>query len=206
MNIQTGRMEEGSYRSLANFFVRNFNKGAKNKFKGFFKQVKEDYQNAKNQTERDNIKRTLIEIGALQVLVGIGFLISAMADDEDNKDIYALQLTAYETDRLIKEMTSAYTGTIPEFFAAVKSPVIGMDFLKDVFSVHKFFDGESIEQGKYRGLTKNQKHTLKVVPGLKNVHDMWDADNIRTTRSVYQLYNQDAVEVTNPIYWLLNSE
>lgn len=200
INFQTGQEEQGSYRSFANFISRNFGNAYSKGFRNFLKDAKEDWANA-NEIERNNMKRVFIELGFLQGIVAVGWLIGAMADDEDKKDLYSLQLTNYLYFRLMNESTSSQTGIGGEFYSLIKSPIVGADTVKSIFSVSEYFNTEEIKTGRYAGMEKWQKQLMATIPGYKSALDI---ANPKDAYDSYKHFNE-GVDTYNPAMWALNS-
>lgn len=200
INFQVGQEEQGSYRSFGNFVARNFGNAYSKGFRNFLKDIKEDWMNA-DQIERNNIKRVMIEFGILQGIVGVCWLLGAMAEDDDNKDLYSLQLTNYLYYRLANESTSAQVGIVGEFYNLVQSPIVGADTLKSIFSTAEYFNTDEIKTGRYAGMQKWQKQLMATVPGYKSAIDLADPKGAYDS---YRHFN-NSVETYNPVMWLLNS-
>lgn len=200
INFQTGQEEQGSYRSFANFISRNFGNAYSKGFRNFLKDVKEDWNSATD-IERNNMKRVFIELGFLQGIIAVGWLLGAMADDDENKDLYALQLTNYLYYRLMNETTSAQTGIGGEFYNLVQSPIVGADTVKSIFSVSEYFNTDEIKTGRYAGMEKWQKQLMATIPGYKSAIDI---GNPKDAYDSYKHFNP-GVETYNPVMWMLNS-
>lgn len=200
LNIQTGQEEEGSYRTLGNFFQRNITGLYNNGFRSFLRDAKEDWDNASD-LERNNMKRVIFELSFLQGMVAIGWVIAQMAADDDNKDLYALQLTNYLYFRLMNESTSSQVAIGGQFYDMIKSPIVGADTVKSIFSISNYYDTDKINTGRYAGMYKWQKQLMSVVPGYKSAIDI---ANPKDAYDSYKHFNQD-VEVYNPALWALSS-
>lgn len=200
LNIQTGQEEEGSYRTLGNFFQRNITGLYNNGFRSFLRDVKEDWDNASD-LEKSNIKRVVFELSFLQGMVAIGWVIAQMAADDDNKDLYALQLTNYLYFRLMNESTSAQVAIGSQFYDMIKSPIVGADTVKNIFSISSYYDTDKIKSGRYAGMYKFQKQLMSVVPGYKSAIDI---ANPKDAYESYKHFNPD-VDVYNPALWALES-
>lgn len=200
-NFQTGQEEQGSYRSFANFITNNLSGLYKDGFKDFIKNSKEQWENA-DEIERSNMKRVMIELAFLQGIVGIGWLLGAIAEDDDNKDLYALQLTNYLYYRLMNETTSSQVAIGGQFYDLVKSPIVGADTVKSIFSVANYFDTDTIESGRYAGMEKWQKQLMSTIPGYKSAIDI---GNPKDAYDSYKHFNPDT-EIYNPIWWLLETK
>lgn len=199
-NLQSGNEEEGSYRSAGGFIsqvaTNLYGKG----FSTFLKDIKEQWKDA-SEVERNNIKRVLIEVSFLQALVAVGWVIAQMADDEDNKDLYALQLTNYLYARLMNESTSSQLSIGSEFYSIVKNPIVGADTVSNIFAISNYFDTNKIEGGRYSGMYKFQKQFMSVAPGYQSLINM---QNPRDAYSTYTHFNK-SVDTYNPVLWLLKT-
>lgn len=201
INFQTGQEEQGSYRSLANFLGNNLSGLYKGGFKDFLKNAKEDWNNA-DDIQKANMKRVMIEFAFLQGIVGIGWMLGQMADDDKNKDLYALQLTNYLYFRLMNETTSSQVGIGGQFYDLVKSPIVGADTVKSIFSITEYYNTDEIKTGRYAGMEKWQKQLMSVVPGYKSAIDIAEPKDAYNS---YRHFNPD-VETYNPIWWILESQ
>lgn len=201
INLQTGQDEQGSYRSFGNFISRNFGNLYNKGFSNFLKDIKQDWIES-DEIERKNLRRVMIELGILQGIIAVGWLLGAMADDDENKDLYSLQLTNYLYYRLMNENTSAQVGVMGEFYSLIKSPIVGADTVKSIFSVANYFDTDEIKTGRYAGMYKFQKQLMNTIPGYKSSIDLADPKGAYDS---YKHFN-DGVETYNPVMWVLNSE
>ena len=200
LNFQTGQKEQGSYRTLADFLSKNMAQLYSGGFKDFIKNSKAEWEKA-DEIERANMKRVMTELAFLQGIVGIGWLIGAMADDDENKDLYALQLTNYLYFRLMNETTSSQTAIGQQFYEMIKSPIVGAETVKSIFSVANYFDTDEIKSGRYAGKYKFQKQLMNVLPGYKSALDVI---NPRDAYNSYRHFNT-SVETYNPIMYLLEA-
>ena len=199
-NLQSGIEEEGSYRSAGSFLSDAVTNLSGKGFGNFLKDIKEQWVNASD-IERSNIRRVLIEISLLQAVVAVGWMIAQAADDDDNKDLYALQLTNYLYARLMNESTSAQLAIGSEFYGIVESPIVGADTVSNIFALSNYYDTTKIEGGRYSGMYKFQKQFMSVVPGYKSMVDM---QNPKDAYSSYIHFNK-SVDTYNPVLWLLKT-
>jgi hypothetical protein len=200
LNFQTGQQEQGSYRTLANFVAQNFSGLYDKGFKGFIKNSKSVWENA-DDIERQNMKRVMVELSFLQAMVGIGFLLASMAGDDDNKDLYSLQLTNYLYFRLMNETTSSQVAIGQQFYELVQSPIVGADTVKNIMSISKYYDTDEVTSGRYAGMYQFQKQLMNVLPGYKSALDVL---NPKEAYDSYKHFNT-SVETYNPIWWLLET-
>lgn len=212
LNIDTGLVEEGSYRTLyrlmADFFNldENGDRNMKQKIQKLIGSIKppqrsdfnsqKEYENAMLDYELDkrNMRRIGKELAAMGILVTLGALIFAAATDPDNEDIYALQMSSYLMTRLLNESATAFTPSIlTDLSDVIESPIVTYDTAKEFAQFYKLFDGEEISRGKYKGLSVRQRWITKNVLGFKGIYDVWDADNIRESEKTYRLYNEENI-------------
>lgn len=207
LNIDTGLIEEGSYRTLSRLMADFFNtKGnMKEKIEALKKSLKPPAPGASNEEWLDyelnvrNLRRVGKELAAMGILVALGSLVFAAASDPDNEDIYALQMTSYLTTRLLMESKSAFTPALLEDVAGViESPITVYDNGRQFTKIYQLFDGDEVKHGKYRGLTVRERWLTKNVIGVKGVYDTYSAENIRQTESVYRKYNSEGL-ITNAL-------
>jgi len=199
-NLQSGNEEEGSYRSAGGFISDAMTNLSGKGFSTFIKDIKEQWVNA-SEVERNNIRRVLIEVSLLQAVVAVGWMIAQAADDDKNKDLYALQLTNYMYARLMNESTSAQLSIGSEFYSIVQNPIVGADTVSNIFAISNYYDTTKIEGGRYSGMYKFQKQFMSVVPGYKSLVDMKDP---KSAYDSYTYFNK-SVDTYNPVLWLLKT-
>lgn len=213
-NVETGQLEEGSYITLKNlmydFFGElggkgdktwNFIKAFKSAYKGRGRGLKNlglDVNEETSELERDliarNMKRVGVEFAFMTGIVLMLAALNAMADDDENKDIYALQLTNYFMWRLANETSSTQLGLFNETANIVKEPVVAYQQIIDMFKIGQIFDTDTIKRGTYRGHTGTYKYFFKNTVGLKGLHDLM---NIRNTKNTYDYYNRGNINFTS---------
>ena len=212
LNIDSGLLEEGSYRTLGrlmgDFFNVNENGDREMKKKvqkliGATKppnrsdfETEKAYNDAMLEYELDirNMRRIGKEIASMGILVTLGSLIFAAASDPDNEDIYALQMSSYLMTRLLNESGTAFTPSIlTDLSDVVESPIVTYDTAKQFVQSYQLFDGDEITRGKYKGLSVRQRWITKNVLGFKGVYDVWSADNVRESEKTYRLYNEENI-------------
>jgi hypothetical protein len=202
LNLQTGQMEEGTYYSLYNFFVENFNNGLKKGgMKSALGELKDQYLNG-DEVQRENLRRIMVDFSFLTVLFLITLGVGHWADDEE--DMWAAQFTAYMLERVTTETSSTQLGVFGEFYQSVKEPLVGVQKLDNLFGVMSAFDTEVETRGRYAGLTKQQIYFLKNVTGAKPTFDIWNAGNLKSLRDTYDYYNKD--ESLIPIAYVLDED
>lgn len=204
-NFQTGQEEEGSYISIANQIIRSVNSGVtKEGFKGALKELKNLYKNG-NETDRQNIKRVMIEMGFLTALYLITMLMANYVDDDDElKENRLAQMTTYLFERTLNETSSSQIGVLGEFWNSAESPVVGLTKIQNAAKVWDVFDTDVVKRGRYKGLTKQETYFVKNFVGAKSFYDLYSAKNLATQRASYNFFNQQ--EAFIPISYFINEE
>lgn len=191
-NSQTGQVEEGSYITLARksrMVVDAFIDGIKKKnMKGFYDALRDTWTNM-DRTERLNLQRIAKDQAYLTTIYGMILMLSTMADDDENKDLYALQATAYLMDRVFNETKSAQSGVMGELSDSASSPIVGYDNLLNTMQIWKVFDGKEITRGNYRGMTGSQKYFIDNVPGFKHAFVISSGETLYNQRNSYNYFN-----------------
>ena len=202
LNLQTGQVEEGTYFSVYNFFVENFNQGLKKGgMKSALSELKEQYMIG-DEVQRENIRRVLVDFAFLTVLFLITIGVGHWADDEE--DMWAAQFSAYMLERVTTETSSTQLGLFGEFYSSVKEPMVGIQKLDNLFSVANAFDTDVQTSGRFAGMTKQQIYFLKNVVGAKPTYDIWNAGNLKSLRETYDYFNKD--EALIPIAYVIDEE
>ena len=179
----------------------NFIKAFKSAYKGRGRGLKNlglDVNEETSELERDliarNMKRVGVEFAFMTGIVLMLAALNAMADDDENKDIYALQLTNYFMWRLANETSSTQLGLFNETANIVKEPVVAYQQIIDMFKIGQIFDTDTIKRGTYKGHTGTYKYFFKNTVGLKGLHDLM---NIRNTKNTYDYYNRGNINFTS---------
>lgn len=203
LNIDTGLVEEGSYRTLTGLMADFFNTkgGMSAKIDNLKASIQPPDPSASNEEWLEyelkirNLRRVGKEVAAMGILVTLGALIFAAATDPDNEDIYALQMSSYLMTRLLNESGTAFTPSIlTDLSDVIESPIVTYDTAKQMTQAYKLFDGEEISRGKYKGLSVRERWITKNVLGFKGIYDVWSADNIRESEKTYRLYNEENID------------
>lgn len=202
LNLQTGQVEEGTYFSVYNFFVQNFNQGLKKGgMKSALSELKEQYMIG-DDVQRENIRRVIVDFAFLSVLFLITIGVGHWADDEE--DMWAAQFAAYMLERVTTETASTQLGLFGEFYSTVKEPLVGVQKLENLFNITNAFDTDVQTSGRFAGMTKQQVYFLKNIVGAKPTFDIWNAGNLKSLRETYDYFNKD--EALIPIAYLIDKE
>ena len=202
-----GRLHFGFRRSLKSGVISEGTVHGDDKTWNFVKAMKKAYEGSKNARDpelvRRNLKRAGVEFAFLTGIVFILAAVTAMADDDDNKDLYALQLTNYFLWRLANETSSTQLGLFTELSDVIKSPIVGYQQVQDMGNIAMIFDDE-YKSGTYKGHSGAYKYFFKNTVGLKSLHDL---KNIKTTEKNYKFYNRDNITFSSMgIFSLLNDK
>jgi hypothetical protein len=211
LNLNTLQLEEGSYRSVYNYMGAMFKEMQPNNFYKFAKHFKavwndptginesgiseKERKNRMRAAElvRKNMTRVLIESSVLTSIMILSLVLRGFADDDDNEDMFALQMTNYLVYRTINELSSVQGNVGSNIWEAIDSPFVGMNTIKNFFDVAQIFSGEEVKYGSYRGMSERQRWITKMVPGMKQGFDL---ANMNQTYETYKFYNTKNFSLT----------
>ncbi len=198
-NFESGMEEEGSYQSAWNFlggYIREYKDSG---LKGLISNFKTAYEKA-DDTQRGNLIRVGKEMVILNTLVLAVMILKNFADDEDNEDLYPLQLASYLAMRVSSETTSGSLGIGANYTEAIKAPIVGFDTVTNLTNVFELFNSDEITRGKYKGMSERAKYIISTVPGFKQGLDLY---NINQTRKTYENFNSGNLDFTlgNSALW-----
>ena len=199
LNLDTNLQEEGSYLTLWNYMSDIVKEWDVKNMSSFFKSFSNTWDNS-DELERRNMRRIAIEMGALASLMLLSVALRTAADDDDNEDIYSLQMANYLTYRTLNELSSVQFNIGSNVYETIDSPFVGMSIVSNMFSIGEVFDGDEVKHGSYRGMTKRSRYITKMVPGMKQYFDLQD---MHRTYNTYKFYNQKNFNLT-PVYGLWN--
>ena len=126
------------------------------------------------------------------VALGLAYLLKGLADDDDEKDNYALQFLAYMAIRNLNEVSSAGIGLPESYYESIKQPIMAASSLKTYSNIFKIWDiDDEIKHGKYKGMNKYAVNIMKAT-SLKNMY-IFTADGsfVKETRDAYVHFNTD---------------
>ena len=150
--------------------------------------------------EERNVLKNLSITGL--TLLGLLIIASATmkyADDDDEKDNYLAQLTAYMTLRTLNEASSASYGLLDNYYQALQNPVQTLQILKDGSNLLNVGDiGETMQTGRFKGYDKYGATVLKLLP-LKNLQTVSSPYTLETSREGYVHFGKQG-----SIYNILN--
>lgn len=197
-NVYSGVTEEGSWTGFGSFLsgIVSEYKNSKN----FRQALKTEWAKAKaDPTRMESLKRVLMDFGATTTLALIAFLLKNAADDDDEKDNYALQLGAYLGYRLATEVTSQSTGLPLQAYKFAQSPTVGISQVDSILTMSDLASGDIVTRGNFKGLTERERWLFKGLPALK---EYWKITNINGTKQSYEYYNKELEYYTIPGYML----
>ena len=186
-NFITGQREEGHYRTLARYIKDSFGLMEEKNMKNFVKVFKENF-NQLDDFEKRNIKRILTELGVYMFMLGFGIIVAGIADDDDNKDNWALQFASYIYFRTVSEVGSVQAPTgVFGLVDTVQAPFIAINSIKTIMDV-KGFSFDEVNAGAYEGHTKLYKKLVKQtwlrhwydLKGVKQKSDFYRVLNAET--------------------------
>jgi hypothetical protein len=155
-----------------------------------FTKVIESYKkawDAGGEVQRRNMRRNMIEASSLSALMVLALGLRYAAEDDDNEDVFALQMTNYLMFRTINELSSVQLNIVSNFAEAVESPFVGWQTVKTLVDVGELTSTEEVSSGVYKGLTDRERYLIKLVPGAKQIFDLTDMNR---TYDTYKFYNK----------------
>ena len=210
-NAQTNMWEEGSYRSMFNFFggvIREWRQNGHKVMQAF----KTEWDNAGKEENSDltmlrrkNLKRVGMELAFLNTLAVLSFILRGFADDDDNKDNYALQMVNLLLYRTVIETNSASVGIPYSYTSVLDQPMMAWNAMKDLSAISNLFDSSEINTGSWSGYTKQQAYLMKNLPMLKHIKD---AGNPFDKYNTIRFFTEERSTQMNtiPAYWFVNKE
>lgn len=142
---------------------------------------------------RKNMRRVAIDSGVLASLMVLSVALRMAADDDENEDVFSLQLANYLTYRTLNEMSSTQFNIGGNLMEAIEAPFVGMNTVKNLFDVGEVFSGEEVKHGTYRGMSERSRYMTKMVPGMKQYFDL---QNMHQTYDTYKFYNRKNFSLT----------
>jgi len=196
ISFATGDVEEGSYRTLLRVIKESVNKGVSQKsFSASIKNIREAYSGAQTELERTNLRRTLIEFSFLQALFLVSLALGKWADDDKDEGVagWTAQMVAYLAERTASETSSSQFGVSGEIYKTIKEPLVGLNKIENLVKVGNLFDFDTIQTGRFAGLTNSQSYLIKNVVGLKSFYDLANAKNLRSLRDTYDFFDDQEI-------------
>ncbi|MCA9748414.1 MAG: hypothetical protein KC414_04865, partial [Romboutsia sp.] len=188
LNLMSAQMEEGNYITLKNFIGGVYKGMSEKNIKNFIKTWKENY-NKLDDYEKRNIRRTGIELATFFAVIALGAGVAAIADDDDNKDLWAVQAAAYLYFRTANEYISVQppTGTYG-LKDILETPFVAMGTIDNIMN-QKDFSFEEVKSGAYEGHSRLYKKLAK----LTWARHYYQLKNIKQTSDYYRLLQNETL-------------
>lgn len=205
LNMLTGQVEEGTYRTVGKKLKDTVTELFANRkdMEAFKKTFSEIWINS-SPSERTNLKRAMIEVGFISALYTLVLAFTQFADDDEQKDIWATQLSALLMERLVNETKSSQLGIFSELSNTVQEPVVGYKNILQTLDIRSLFSDEEVKRGTYAGLKEWQSYLIKNTVGLKPTYTIWSGENLNTQRRNYRFFND--IEELQPASVFLNRD
>ena len=183
-NFQTGQFEEGHYITFSRYLQKLFDFKNGKTFKNLLTTIKEEY-NTLDDTEQQNIRRVVAELGVYMLFLGFGIIVAALADDDKNKDLWSLQFASYIYFRTTSEIGSVQAPSgVVGLIDVAQSPFIALNSIKNILNVSDY-SLEPIKQGAYKGHSKLYRKVMKLWWG----RHYYKLKNIKKTSDYYRFAN-----------------
>ena len=112
--------------------------------------------------EKQEFYQVLKEWSVAVSLMVATALMASVADDDDNKDVWAIQAAAYIVFRTTSEFSQSHPLTgWKQVQETIQEPFVSMSYLKDVLKEDDFSLKE-IESGRYKGLPRIGRKIMKM--------------------------------------------
>ena len=176
---------EGSYMTVFNFF-NNLKKEVQ-EGKILFATAKENFDKL-SPMEKANMRRAIIEVATLLGAVFAAAALNMLAeglDDDDEASKWAVNMTAYQANRLVTEIGVFFPLTLPsEVQKVLKSPMASVNTLDQLLSLGKTVDPVAFftenddlftkyKSGRNKGDRKIGVWAKKTIPFVDTVEDWW---------------------------------
>lgn len=189
VNYQTGEKEEGFYLSFYDFMKKTFLSP------GRIFSYKEHLARWEELTpmQKQGVLRTAWEIAFIHAVATLALILNNLADDEPEEDAL-IQHAAYVSNRVLLELGAlnptpkiavdpvsgdfAYSlpliSSIKELTAILNSPVAATRQIDDLIDLTNLMSTEEVESGPYKGMTKQERAIIKLLPGMKGLYQARD--------------------------------
>ena len=160
LNLTTGREEVGSYRRMWEIVEEAYKLMPNKSFPAFVSQVREIYKNLSPE-EREGLHQTVKEWGVAVALMVAAALMAGVAYDDDNKDNWLIQASAYIVFRSASEYSQSHPLTgWTQIKETIQEPFVSAGYLKDILNGDDFSFDE-VKSGKYEGVPRIGRKLLK---------------------------------------------
>lgn len=161
LNFTTGREEVGSYYRFWEIATEAYANMPNKSFGEFMKSVSEVYSKLSNE-EKAQMLQLYKEWGVAIALLVSTALIAGYVDDDDYKDIWAIQAAAYVFFRTTSEFSQSHPLTgWKQIQETIQEPFVSMAYLKDVLKSEDF-SFKKVKSGKYKGLPRIGRKVAKM--------------------------------------------
>ena len=158
-SLLSGQVEEGSYNTMGRFIKGYLEQFSKDDVKNMGKDIKSYWAEfSQDPTAKMNMQRNAKDFVMLNLIAGLGLILSKIADDEENKDVFAIQAANYLMLRLTNETASVGVALPATYYEVVESSFVGLNTIPDVLAFGDIGDEEVIKNGKWYGFTKNDRY------------------------------------------------
>lgn len=119
-----------------------------------------------------NARRALVSGALVTTAFALAYMLKGLADDDDERDNYMLQLATLVAIRNLNEVSSANIQLGQAFLESVKAPVMAADTLGSITKMMNVSNiGDEVSQGKYKGMDKWVSDVIKGT-WLKNLYNV----------------------------------
>lgn len=176
-NTATNRVEEGHIQSVATLFKNIATSMRSSDRKGLLEEMKNNWNNLEPHQQK-NVHRTYTEMAFFLSVLGMTAFVLGMADDDENKDIWGLQLAAYIMVRTSSELgTSSFPLNLGAANDIVEKPFMAVNTWNSLTDWSSYSLDE-VESGAYEGDSKLYQKLVKLTM-LKHWYQMQDISSVK---------------------------
>lgn len=191
-NFSTGLMEEGTYRTSFQYLKNIKNNLSEKGLTNIFNALREEYHQLEDY-EKTNIARTMVDLGVFMIGMALMPIFAGLSDDDDNKENWIAQFTAFVGLRTINEMYSQLPIMIEkEGIEMLQSPFVMARKLGELTTLSNYDFWSEIESGPYKGESRLWSLLMKQTWG-KQYYQLKSTEDIKRTSDYFRLMNNSTL-------------
>lgn len=176
-NTITNREEEGHMMTLARVMRDTFKGMKENNHRNVIKEIKKNWSTLEDFQKR-NLRRMGVESVFYMTMLLATALVAGMADDDENKDVWAIQLGTYIMYRTASELgTASFPLNTVEALEIAEKPFMALNTINEITDFSEW-TLEPVERGVFEGDTKLYRKFAKLT-WLKHWYQMKDVRAVR---------------------------
>lgn len=185
----TNQEEIGQYTAVLELLTKIISEYRKDSTgKSIYKIVTEELENL-SPYEKKLMKANRIDTGITMALSVMGIAMLGLTEDDDTKDLWAVQLAGLLYYRTVSEKNSTNLfGIKSAIVDNIKEPIVGGRFIDELTKLDGY-SMDTIKSGKFKGHTKFMRKIAKMTLGKR----YFDLVHVRETSQSYRFYNASSL-------------